>query len=570
MSVSDFDYQASLSGMAQGHAAALDSLFYQEAPAMLALANSTLQRRVTAEELVRESFVLLWKNAAGYDPTLGSARAWIYSIVRFRLGARVRERDRSGASALPAPTLPSITPSARHRFTLAIAQIEPVVQRAIILAYLQSQPYEKLAISLNRPAAQLRAQVQQSLLQLSQTALRAKHRLEPRQQVLIAEYALGLLSQHELAQAHSLMQQSDQAASLALDWELALLELLDFLPSVTPAATSLAHVYRSLDLGVPGRPPVNPSRGPASAPEAPHQAEHAPPTPPVAPATTVPERQEYASSPDLNLAVPETAAPEPVTPPYSSLLREDQSPTDNTPTIELEPRQAAVQPPARKRGFSLKRGRFNTIKLPANVATSASPEQAAMPGAAADELSPPSAKTKPFAFLALTGQIPFWPLSSLLLLLLSIGLGYQWYREARIPNVTVVEMQPLHGAVLQAPGMSSSPAWSVAVDPQGNVLLVPQVHTELQPGQTVQLWTQTPGQGDSRSLGLIDPNRPVTVPAALIGKLQNGQLFEMTLEQEGGSESGQPQGPVLYIGSMVYFGEIPKPVPAQTQPVQRS
>src|SRR5699024_12816655 len=56
--------------------------------------------------------------------------------------------------------------------------------------------------------------------------------------------------------------------------------------------------------------------------------------------------------------------------------------------------------------------------------------------------------------------------------------------------------QPLHSlptrrsSDLQAPGHSATPGWVLSVDPQGQVLMTPQVRTELQEDQTVQLWTK--------------------------------------------------------------------------------
>jgi hypothetical protein len=44
--------------------------------------------------------------------------------------------------------------------------------------------------------------------------------------------------------------------------------------------------------------------------------------------------------------------------------------------------------------------------------------------------------------------------------------------------------------------------------------------------------------------------------------VEDEQIFEMTLETEGGSNSGAPEGPVLYIGRIVSFGQLdnlPKP-----------
>ena len=33
---------------------------------------------------MQEGFALIWRNAARYDARLGSARGWLYSIIRYR------------------------------------------------------------------------------------------------------------------------------------------------------------------------------------------------------------------------------------------------------------------------------------------------------------------------------------------------------------------------------------------------------------------------------------------------------------------------------------------------------
>lgn len=574
MSARNFNYSVTLGAMAQKQPTALDALFYQEAPIMLALSHSVLQRRVEAEEVLRESFMLLWKNAAGYDPTLGDARAWLYSILRFRLQARSKAQATDKPSTVS--NLPDIRPDAQHHLILAIGELEPVQQRAIILAYLQGKSYDNLSLLLGRPTAQLRIQVQQGLQQVSQQCIPNTYQLDQRQSTLIAEYALGLLCSSELTQAHALLQNNDDAARLSLQWEQALLELVDFLTPITPTPTGLAHIYRSLDLGVPQKRTLhNPS--PNASIEAQAQEATAVAAEAIHPASTSRATAEHTigeskSHPAENPAVIHTSITidqDDVPPSYSSLLRTDQSsqnlgsaephkpePTSATTATAPEATTAPKRPISR-----LRKRRQETIAQNSVLSETPMPEPSVETGHSVN--SP--------GITHLERQLPavFWPGLCVGLLLLSVLLAYQWYREARIPNVTVVEMQPVQGAILQAPGLSSSPAWSVTVDPQGNVLLIPQVHTEVQAEQSVQLWTQAPGQANSRSLGLIDPNRPITVPAALVERLENGQIFEMTLEQAGGSDTGQPQGPVLYIGSIVNFGKLPVSNPSGTPP-QRS
>lgn len=135
------------------------------------------------------------------------------------------------------------------------------------------------------------------------------------------------------------------------------------------------------------------------------------------------------------------------------------------------------------------------------------------------------------------------------------------------PPVTIVRVAPTQAAILQAPGQSSTPAWLVTFDAQRNVYMAPQVHTDVAAGSSVQLWTYNETLPQPRSLGLVDPNKPITIPATLMGELGKDQFFEMTLEPEKGSPTASPSGPVLFIGRVVTFGvpqstDSPPPVGA--------
>src|SRR3546814_12750379 len=61
---------------------------------MLALGLKILSQRATAEDLVRDAFILIWKNASSYDPAMGDARTWMYSIARYRALSRLRQAGR--------------------------------------------------------------------------------------------------------------------------------------------------------------------------------------------------------------------------------------------------------------------------------------------------------------------------------------------------------------------------------------------------------------------------------------------------------------------------------------------
>lgn len=147
-----------------------------------------------------------------------------------------------------------------------------------------------------------------------------------------------------------------------------------------------------------------------------------------------------------------------------------------------------------------------------------------------------------------------WQLFAFFNLLIVIGLAMLLFLP-RPAAVQVIEMAPRLGAVLQAPGHSATPGWVLSVDPQGQVLLMPLVPTDITANQRVHLWTRGPNDNQLQSLGLINPNQPVTLTTDIIGTVTQGQLFEMTLEQADQTTTHEPQGPILFMGRVVSLGD---------------
>jgi anti-sigma-K factor RskA len=323
------------------------------------------------------------------------------------------------------------------------------------------------------------------------------------QDMRIAEYTLGLSPAREIAGIQEVLSRSDPAAACALKWEAYLLGICDSMAPVAPPADLFARIQDALGHEAPEAIPVPAAPLPSRTSETP--AAGAAPEKPAAP--TIPTAP----------AVP-TA---PATPAPSAVPAAPMTPT--APTIPTAPATELKSAP---------------MSWP-EAARTAAPRR------------PVDRQRRDNRGLA------WWRLLSILLglivVVLAIFLVKAWSRPD-IPAIQIVQVAPTHAAILHAPGHSSTPGWLLTVDPQGTVRLDPQVKTTLQPSEAVQLWTrQTDGQ-DSRSLGLIDPNQPVTIPTDLIGPVRVGQIFEMTLEPVNGSSTGKPEGPILFIGQVVRFG----------------
>ncbi len=72
-------------------------------------------------------------------------------------------------------------------------------------------------------------------------------------------------------------------------------------------------------------------------------------------------------------------------------------------------------------------------------------------------------------------------------------------------------------------------------------------------GKTMQVWTLPNREMGPVSLGLLDHHRSAKLATPTLPEPKNDQLYEITLEQSGGSPTGRPTGPILVKG----FAKIP-------------
>jgi RNA polymerase sigma-70 factor (ECF subfamily) len=92
--IADEDLIALVKG---GDVRAFDVIFERHASAAFSLAYRMCGRRTTAEDIVQDAFLSLWRSGARYDRARGSVRSWILGAVHNRaIDTFRRESVRSG------------------------------------------------------------------------------------------------------------------------------------------------------------------------------------------------------------------------------------------------------------------------------------------------------------------------------------------------------------------------------------------------------------------------------------------------------------------------------------------
>jgi anti-sigma-K factor RskA len=194
-------------------------------------------------------------------------------------------------------------------------------------------------------------------------------------------------------------------------------------------------------------------------------------------------------------------------------------------------------------------------RLPGQPLARPSPPQGATDGPAAPAVRP-AATRRPGAPPALRWwqQLSFWQGLSGLAVAASVLMGSALLLQG--PATSTGDER--YVAVLQAP-QGGGNGWVVEVQfdrsgggRQGKLRLVPVAPGADTPsGRTLQFWTKVPGASGPRSLGLVRTGSTVELPLDRLPDMRPEQLFEITLEPDGGSPLDRPTGPVLFIGRAV-------------------
>jgi RNA polymerase sigma-70 factor, ECF subfamily len=169
-----FDYAGMLKACARDDRAALRTLYDQEAGRMISVAQRIVRRRELAEEVVQDAFMQIWRKAGSFDEELGSAQAWIYTILRNRAlnlirdGARedlidadALERTRDGDADIE-DAFHRLSESSALRRCLEALEVEK--RKSLLLSYVAGYSHGEIAAMLRVPVGTAKSWVRRGLL----------------------------------------------------------------------------------------------------------------------------------------------------------------------------------------------------------------------------------------------------------------------------------------------------------------------------------------------------------------------------------------------------------------------
>lgn len=166
-----------LEASAKGDEAAFAALYDAAAPQLFGLALRILKRRDWSEDVLQEALLAAWRHATDYRRELGSAKAWLCTILRNRALDRLRRESKTrtteGDDALPeivddrpSPLENAVAGSSARQLHNCLEALEPTQKQAILLAYFDGLTHEELSARLKSPLGTVKSWVRRGLMKL--------------------------------------------------------------------------------------------------------------------------------------------------------------------------------------------------------------------------------------------------------------------------------------------------------------------------------------------------------------------------------------------------------------------
>lgn len=174
-----FDHEAALLACAQGERFALRALYEHEGRWLLGVALRIVRDRAVAEDVLHDAFLQIWSQAGSFEPALGSARGWIYTVVRHAALKAVRDPGR--VQLMDAPELAALSDAQQEHHgadadrALDTESLERCLQRldearraCVVHAFVDGYTHEQIAERLGTPLGTVKSWIRRSLASLKE------------------------------------------------------------------------------------------------------------------------------------------------------------------------------------------------------------------------------------------------------------------------------------------------------------------------------------------------------------------------------------------------------------------
>jgi RNA polymerase sigma-70 factor (ECF subfamily) len=151
---------------------ALKRLYEIESRRLYGIALRIVRRREIAAEVLQETFLQIWQNAAAFSHERGTGAAWLTGIVRFRALDAVRKAGREiptddpglGDEAVEPDVIDKIGASAEaDALRRCLKLLEREQQRCIVLAFVDGLSHSEVAAHIKAPLGSVKSWIRRGL-----------------------------------------------------------------------------------------------------------------------------------------------------------------------------------------------------------------------------------------------------------------------------------------------------------------------------------------------------------------------------------------------------------------------
>jgi len=159
---------------------AFEQLYDRHSAIVYRLVLRIVRQTSTAEEIVQEVFLQLWRNAAQYDTRRGPFAPWLMTLARNRAldhlrlkSERQRRREDQSETLPPVIAFPQFEQAfdekrRAERVRLLIGSLSPQQKKAIELAYFEGLSHSEIAKTLKEPLGTVKSWIRNALLRLKE------------------------------------------------------------------------------------------------------------------------------------------------------------------------------------------------------------------------------------------------------------------------------------------------------------------------------------------------------------------------------------------------------------------
>jgi RNA polymerase sigma-70 factor (ECF subfamily) len=159
---------------------AFEQLYDRHSRIVYALVLRIVQQGSTAEEVVQEVFLQLWRNAARYDTRRGPFVPWLMALARNRAldhlrlkSERQRRREDQTEELPPVIDVPQFERALdekrrAERVRALMVSLNPQQKKAIELAYFEGLSHTEIAETLKEPLGTVKSWIRNGLLRLKE------------------------------------------------------------------------------------------------------------------------------------------------------------------------------------------------------------------------------------------------------------------------------------------------------------------------------------------------------------------------------------------------------------------